>query len=323
MVYCSECGTKNNKTDKVCKNCESTLIKPEYFGFPEYTDFSQLFTDKNKKILNKMSFSVSAYYTILNNITNQAKINYNRLLANISYEDYQNMNFLAKIELITVAFTKIEHKIRGGDLGHYKYNVIDYDDRLESAHQATTLIHELTHHIVYEIFEQTLMYLLEVKKSEVIEAYVKFSLSDVPSRLMNEFCAHTIQNIFTPHGHQNFGSFIIIRNENGLNNKESREFLQFQSLFGNALATDILGIIDEFISPELRNEIIDQYRGELDSELAYTTENLEIYEELPQEIKVFLINLILSSAFEEAQKTELRGFLNGLKEKFDMNNKSN
>ena len=84
------------------------------------------------------------------------------MLDDIPPEDYQNMDILSRVALITMAFAKINHKSRGAELGKYSYNLIRVDDRLDNVHQATTLIHELTHHLVAEIFEQTLMYLLDV-----------------------------------------------------------------------------------------------------------------------------------------------------------------
>ena len=323
MVFCSECGTKNIKTDKVCKKCGSTLIKPEYFESQIYTELNQLFTPKNKKILNEMSFSVSAYYTILQNIFNQARNNYVDILDDIPQEKYQKMDVLSKVALITMAFAKINSKSRGEALGDYSFNVIRIDDRLDEIHQATTLIHELTHHIFAEIFEQTLMYLLEVKKSDVIEAYVGFVLGSYPPTiLMNEYCAHIVEGRFTPHGYQNFGSFQKILNQYfDPKNEEHVRIMNEQRVFGGSLATDILKILDGFISPELRNEILDQYMEEAKFPPSYNQINLETEEELDEPLKVFLINSMLSSAFEPAQKVDL-GEWNAIKEKINRNNKS-
>ena len=324
MVYCSECGENNsNKTDKVCKKCGCVLIKPEYFGLPTYTDFNQLFTDKNKKKLNEMSFSVSAYYTILQNIYNQARTNYDELLDDIPPEEYQKMDVLTKVALITMAFAKINSKSRGAALGDYSFNMIRIDDRLDDIHQATTLLHELTHHIFAEIFEQTLMYLLEVKKSDVIEAYVGFALGTYPPHiLLNEYCAHIVEGRFTPHGYQHFGSFERILNQFfDPKNEEHVRIMNEQRVFGASLATDILKILDGFITPELRNEILDQFKNEAKFPPSYDKIDLETEEELPEPLKVFLINSILSSAFESAQKVDLKE-LNAIKENFNMINKS-
>lgn len=323
MVYCSECGTKNNKTDKVCQKCGCVLIKPEYFGLPEYTDFKQLFTSKNKKMLNEKSFSVSAYYTIIQNIYNEARFNYDEILNDIPPEDYQNMDILSKVALITMAFTKINHKSRGADLGNYAFNLIRVDDRLDDVHQATTLIHELTHHLVAEIFEQALMYVLDIKKSDVVEAYVGFALGSNPSSvLMNEYCAHMVEGRFVPHGYQNFGSFINILQNFDSEKEEDRQLVHFQQVFGGSLATDILRILEEFISPEIRNEILYKFQHESNSAPPYDQINFEINEEFPDSLKVFLINSLLNSAFEQAQETSINGLLNEFKENFNMVNKS-
>lgn len=323
MVYCPECGTKNNKTSNVCKDCGTTLIKPEYYESSEYTDFDQLFTAKNKKKLNEMSFSVSAYGTILQNIYSQARDKYADLLDDIPPEDYQKMDVLSKVAIITMAFTKIGHKSRGADLGNYAFNLIRVDDRLDTVHQATTLIHELTHHLVAEIFEQSLMYLLEAKKSDVIESYVSFALGSNPSSvLMNEYCAHMVEGRFVPHGYQNFGSFINILQNYDSNKEEDRQLVHQQQVIGGSLSIDILKILEEFITPELRNEILEVFRNEAKFPPQYDQINLEINEELPVPVKVFIINSILSQAFEPAQEANLHGVLNEFKENFNMINKS-
>ena len=107
MVYCSQCGTKNTEKNSLCKKCGSILIKPEYFNIKSCAIFNQLFTKENKKILEKLSFSISAYNTIIENIKEQAKENYEELLEDIPQYQQDSMDILSKIALITLAFTKI------------------------------------------------------------------------------------------------------------------------------------------------------------------------------------------------------------------------
>lgn len=302
MTYCSNCATKNTLSNKFCINCGSTLIKEDYFNIPTYHDFSQLLTKENQKTVGKLSFSIDAYNTIIENISNQAKANYKELLEDIPDYRIDSMDILSKIALITLAFTKINYKSRGAELGSYSFNLINIDDRLDNANQISTLIHELTHHLVAEIFEQALMYILEVKKSEVLESFVWFALmSTATTVLMDEYCAHTVEGRFTPHGYQNFGSFNKILSENfDPKKEEDRKAVQSQLIFGNSLAEDIIGILEYFITPQLREEIKAQYKKDFNFPPKYDQIIMETKETLPEQVKVSLVNIVLDFAFDTA-----------------------
>lgn len=322
MSYCSECGFKNNEINTFCNKCGATLIKPEYFEIPTIDDFNQLFTDKNREILKELSFSQEAYFTIMQSIKNQAKANYQELLDDIPYAQQQNMDILSKIALITLAFTKINYKSRGAELGSYSFNLINIDDRLDNANQISTLIHELTHHIVAEIFEQALMYLLEVKKSDALEAFVWLALIGTPtSVLMDEYCAHTVEGRFVPHGYQNFGSFNNILNQHfNHENEEDRQVVQSQLVLANSLAEDIINLLEWFITPKLRREIQAQFKKDFNYPPKYDQILFETKETLPDQVKVTLINLMLHISFEAAEESDLDDALNDFKERFSIVN---
>ena len=324
MVYCSQCGTKNPEVNTFCNKCGSTLIKPEYFNLQTYYDFNQLFTNENKKILEELSFSVGAYNTIIENIKDEGKANYEKLLDEIPYEKQQNMDILSKIKLITNAFAKISYKSRGAELGSYSFNMINIDDRLDKANQISTLIHELTHHLVAEIFEQALMYLLEVKKSETLEAFIWLVLLGSPTAvLMDEYCAHTVEGRFVPHGYQNFGSFNNVLNQSfDPEKEEDRQMVQSHIVLGNSIAEDLIRLLEGFITPQLREEIKAQYKKDFNFPPKYDQIVCETKETLPYQVKASIINIMLVSAFETAQEVDVDDALNEFKKNFIIVNKT-
>ena len=324
MVYCSQCGTKNPEVNTFCNKCGSTLIKPEYFNLQTYYDFNQLFTNENKKILEELSFSVGAYNTIIENIKEEGKANYEKLLDEIPYEKQQNMDILSKIKLITNAFAKISYKSRGAELGSYSFNMINIDDRLDKANQISTLIHELTHHLVAEIFEQALMYLLEVKKSETLEAFIWLVLLGNPTAvLMDEYCAHTVEGRFVPHGYQNFGSFNNVLNQSfDPEKEEDRQMVQSHIVLGNSIAEDLIRLLEGFITPQLREEIKAQYKKDFNFPPKYDQIVCETKETLPYQVKASIINIMLVSAFETAQEVDVDDALNEFKKNFIIVNKT-
>ena len=319
MVYCAECGTENTEINTFCNKCGATLLKEEYFNKRTIDNFNQLFTAKNKEMLNELSFSIDAYNTIIRTIRFQAKANYEELLEDA---DKKNMDILSKIALIALAFTKINYKSRGAELGSYSFNLINIDDRLDNANQISTLIHELTHHLVAEIFEQSLMYLLEVDKSDALEAFVWLTLIGTPtSVLMDEYCAHTVEGRFVPHGYQNFGSFNnILAKEFDPKNEEDRQVVQSQLVFANSLAEDIIKLLEWFITPELRREIKAQFKKDFNYPPQYDQILFETKETLPDQVKVTLINIMLNFSFEAAEENDLNDALNDFKERFSIAN---
>ncbi len=326
MVYCSQCGTKNTAADKFCTKCGSTLIKQDYFNIKTYNDFNGLLSTRNKNIVGKLSFSIDAYNTILKNIRDQGKANYDELLEETPANQRESMDILSKIALITLAFTKINYKSRGAELGSYSFNLINIDDRLDNANQISTLIHELSHHLVSEIFEQALMYMLEARKSEALEAFAWLSLATPVNALMNEYCAHTVEGRFIPHGYQNYGSFNNLLMEHFDPKKEEDiEMVHSQLVFGNSIAEDVIDILEYFITPELREEIKEQYKKDYNFPPKYDQIMFETKDVLPPQVKVSLINIVLDLGFDIARDNlhdeTFNEILNDFKKNFTIVNK--
>ena len=317
MVYCSECGIENDSKQTFCKECGNALIKEEYFKIKTYDEFDKLLTKENKAELAKQSFTVDAYYAILTNILNQGSYRLNQILSTIPPEQKESMSIINKIGFITLAFTEVTYKSKGAELGSYAFNLINIDDRLNTAEQIGTLIHELTHHLVSEIFEQALMFILETEKTEVIEAFAWFALSAPAAVLMNEYCAHSVEGRFVPHGYQNFGSFNNILNSNfDPKSEEDRELVHSQMVLGNSLAEDILRILDFFITPQMREEIKAQYQEDFKFPPQYDQIGWETKDVLPEPVKASVINILLDVAFLPDADEKYREILDNFKKNF-------
>lgn len=324
MVYCSQCGSKNEEDNTFCNKCGSALIKTKYFNIKACDDFNLLLSPQNQKIVEELSLSVDAYNMIIENIKDLGMHNYKEQLASYTDSQIHNMDILSKIALITLSFAKINYKSRGAELGSYTFNLINIDDRLDNANQIGTLIHELTHHLVSEIFEQALMYLLEVKKSDTLEAFVWFALIASPtSLLMHEYCAHTVEGRFIPHGYQNYGSFNnLLGKYFDLENNQDQEAIHSNLVFGNSIAEDLISLLEEFITPDLRQEIMDQFKKDFNYAPRYDQILLESKELLDDEVKVSLINILLGISFDLARKNDLNEILNNFRTSYSEVNRS-
>lgn len=239
MVFCSKCGTENDDSRNNCEKCGELLIKREFFEIKSYENFEDIFSKDNYQKLDEIT--IEEYNTVIENITDMGhhylKEYYDK--ANINK---RHMSILDKIKAIAQAYAKISYKSSGAELGSYSFNSIRVDDRLDKANQISTLIHELTHHIFSEIFEQILMYTWSCSKSDAIEALAWFTLIGSPlAQLTNEYCAHTCEGRFVPHGYQNYGSFNnILMNE--FDPKKDQNAIQLALVMGNTIAQDILSI---------------------------------------------------------------------------------
>lgn len=160
-----------------------------------------------------------------------------------------------KVSKIVNAYAPWSYKSRGSELGSYKSNFIKLDDRLLDSQKISTLIHELTHHLVAEILEIALCYMLDVEKTQAIEGFVAFFLLDPLSKIMNEYCASTVEGRFIPHGFQNYGAFDIVMDECSADDSVKELYMYI----GNTIADDIISILERFIDDGLRNDIKVQF----------------------------------------------------------------
>lgn len=247
-IYCSKCGEKNSISEDYCIECGSILRKfDKYESGDRITSFEDMFTQKHKEQLNEIPLTNEIYEIILNNIYETGK----KSLKN------KGSTALEKVADVVEAYAKWSYKSKGGELGFYSANNIKLDDRLNDSVQIATLIHELSHHLLAEIHEQILMYFWEVEKTYEIEVFVQYILASGTVHLMNEYCAHTVEGRFIPHGYQNYGSFNSILEEQ--KDELDHDTVVISLVLGNTIAEDIIHLLEHFIDEDLRHEIKQQY----------------------------------------------------------------
>ena len=299
------------------------VVPNDYYNFTgefenHLDDFDSILTLKNRDKIKNTYLTTQQYRSILNKI----KLTSDTLLVKIINENNIDLNSLSafeKILLFAESFVKVDYEYSGADLGNYIFNKINLDDRLYTANQIITLIHELSHHLLAEILEQTVMILLNTDKTDAIELYVGFSLMLDKSALMNEYCAHAVESRFTPHGYQDYGSFVKILHDRFDLDKDE-EIIEMCKIVGNTFCQDILTIIEPFIDYNLREDIKEQFKKDLVHPPAYqgifleTKHTLDIYHLLG------LIKDILLDGFDEALRNRER--LLDYKKQFDFYNKS-
>jgi len=317
MVFCSKCGFENKDSNEKCDKCGEFLTKKEFLSTKTISDFDDIFSDENFALIDTLT--VEAYDMIVTNIAEMGHHNLKKYYQ--SENPKMHMNIFDKILAITLAYSKISYKSSGAELGSYSFNSIRVDDRLDTASQISTLIHELSHHLFSEIFEQILMYLWGCRKSDEIEALAWFILIGNPlTQLSNEYCAHTCEGRFIPHGYQNYGSFNKILTEEFEPEKDDKA-VSVGLVFGNTIAQDIIGILEEFIDYDMREEIKKQYKKDYKYPPRYDQILLETDAIVDDEEKIESVCSILKAGFEASKDKEMKDILDTFRESFTEVNK--
>ena len=282
-----------------------------------FTDFKDIFTKENHNKLENIHLTPNQYKNIFSKLQSTSNQILNKSIQENNI-DFNSLSILEKILLFTKSFVEVDYKAGGADLGNYAFNKINLDDRLDAANQITTLIHELAHHLLAEIFEQSTMIILNTDKTNAIESYVGFSLMCAdPSILLNEYCAHTVEGRFTPHGYQNYGSFENILQRFDLN--RDINLVRMCMMVGNTFCQDILALIEPFIDYKLREEIKQQFKKDFNYPPNYQGISLEIKDTLDINQLLDFINFILLTGFNAALQNPDRLF--EYRRQFELHNK--
>ena len=318
MVYCSKCGSANKITNNKCEKCGEFLLKPEFFEEKKQEKFREIFTAKNKKAISQIT--IDSYNTVIKNIINIGHDHLNQLIKE-NHKNKDELSILDKIKILAQSYAEINYKTSGAALGHYAYNSITIDDRLYDSRQISTLIHELAHHLFSEIIEELLMYVWQCNKSESIEAFSWFAITGSPLiALTNEYCAHTCEGRFIPHGYQNYGSFNNILNKE-FDPEKDKEQISLAFLFGNTMAHDIIYILEEFIGPDLRDEIKQQFKED-SFPPNYDQIIQEIEDLMPDDVKIKVLTDIINAGYDAAQNRSMYQSLQDFRDLFREANKS-
>lgn len=172
-------------------------------------------------------------------------------------------------------------------VGAYGFKRAVIDSSLSKTLQIGAMIHELTHHLLFEIFKNAIMYVYQSQATDTIEALGWYALSkNVYWRLMNEYCAHSVEAHYMPLN--NYESFNTILRNHELDQSKVKKAVEL----GNSLANDIIYMLDGFFTQELAEEIKMQF---LSDRVILLKKGCEFESEwnLSEEEKFRMINSVL------------------------------
>lgn len=290
---CPVCGEINDELSVYCVRCKNQMNPISI------DDFDILFNDFNQNLLLNAEISDREYNELLTGIFIKAR-----------YIDIAGESIRDKILNFAGIFTECEPKSRGYERGFiFLGNCIYYDDRLEESVQIATIIHELAHYFLFNIIENLLCYIFKVNSSSVIQSFVWYFLTLPEFKIMNEYCAHTVEGRFIPYGYQNYGSFNnLVENSNF-----SEDELDSMVVLGNSFANEIIVYLEKYLNDDLREEIKLQYRKDLTSP-SYQSIFHETKECFSVSVKNKVIISILGDVLKEGSNLETQKELEIIKD---------
>lgn len=324
LICCDVCGTLNLDENNYCTHCGNKLITEnicpycgeinlDYANFCikcekqinpiTIDDFDVLFNEYNEALLMNAEIRDDEYLEMLSNIFKRA-----------DYIGIYGSTTKDKILNLASIFAQCRPKSRGYERGYIFFgNYICYDDRLDDSVQIATIIHELAHYLLFDIIENLLCNVFHVKTSSTLQSFVWYFLTRPEFRIMNEYCAHTVEGRFIPYGHQNYGSFNELVNQAGYD----RDYLDKLIAFGNTFANEIIVYLEKYIDDDLRQEIKLQYRKDLNSKINDSI-LMETDKVIPLSYKNSYLLKVLYDVLKMASDENAREELESIKEGFEI-----
>ena len=324
MRSCDICGTLNFKENNYCTHCGNKLIlehicpicgedNPDLATYCvkcenqinpiSIDDFETLFSEFNQNLLLNAKISAEEYNQILSSVFVRA-----------DYIDIWGDTIRNKILNLASIFTECKPKSRGYELGFiFLGNGIYYDDRLDDSVQIATIIHEMGHFFLFSIVESLLCHIFKVKPSSTLQSFVWYFLTRPEFKIMNEYCAHTVEGRFIPYGYQNYGSFNVLVEDMGVVD----ESLDSLIILGNSFANEIIGYLEKYIDEDLRNEIKLQYRKDL-TKPTYESIFKETKSSFPVDIKNRVLLNMLYDVLKEVSNADGINELESIKEDIEL-----
>ena len=285
-------------------NLDVDDLKTDY---PNKIDSIVLFTaNKNIRLLSKRKLNPIVYNRILDDI--QADVTKNTVNEE---EIYLKVKRLTEsfIDLEFLADSNIDSSRKVAGAYGFKRAVID--SSLSKTLQIAAMIHELSHHLIFEIFKNTIMYVFQSQETDTIQAFAWYGLTkNVYWLLMNEYCAHTVEcHYMKLKNYESFNNILKV-NEN-LNEDKVKKAVEL----GNCLAMDVIYMLDKFFTPELVYEIKMQFLSDRVILLKKGCE-FESEVELGSEEKFSMINSVLKETLINIKINFSYGELNQFKKIF-------
>lgn len=312
LKYCDICGTINFKENNYCTHCGNKFVIEHicpYCGCINKNqatqcvkcrnqinplridDFDILFSEYNINLLSNADISDEEYNELLRNIFIRA-----------DYSEIYGIGIKERILSLASVFTQCKSKSRGYERGYiFLDNCIYYDDRLDDSVQIATIIHELAHYFLFSIIESLLCHVLKVETSATLQSFIWYFLTLPEFKIMNEYCAHTVEGRFIPYGYQNYGSFNLLVDRIGVDEESLRDMVKL----GNTFANEIIVYLEKYISEDLRQDIKLQYRLDLNKQ-AFESILLETDDAFPLNLKNTILLGVLCNILKEASDENTR-----------------
>ncbi|WP_455644809.1 hypothetical protein [Methanosphaera sp.] len=215
--------------------------------------FNDFFNENVFRKVDAFKLDEEMYNNILEDITSS--------VTDLNYSNDDSC--FMKMVRIANNFVTCVYEGDDGDVGHYSANVIFLTRGISESELIATIIHELTHHIICEILGRILSRVLDCEKNVILESFTWHCTTYTPLMiLINEFAAHTTENYFLPSEYNSYGSFIELLELIRANKKQyvlTDELIQESIVFGKYLSDDVISILDNFITEDLKLEIHDQF----------------------------------------------------------------
>lgn len=290
---CPYCGASNDNFATHCVNC-SSQINPIFID-----NFDTLFSDYNLRLLAEAEISDAEYNDLLKDIFIRA-----------DHVEVYGKTTKDMILSLAKVFTECKPKSRGFERGYiFLDNCIYYDDRLDDSVQIATIIHELGHYFLFSIIEKLLCHVFKVHTSSTLQSFIWFFLTLPEFKIMNEYCAHTVEGRFIPYGYQNYGSFNALVKQIGIGEASLNDMI----VLGNSFANEIIVYLEKYINIGLRADIKVQYRKDL-VQPNYESILLETNDAFPLDIKNRVILNVLLDVFREVSDEKSRIELENIKD---------
>lgn len=217
----------------------------KYESIYKVTSFKNISLYKQKKLNSEIYYKLldSVMDEVLRKIDKNSKDNiYNKITHFVSY------------------FAEIQYESIDEAEGLYLGNLIKIDPSGKTIKKIAIIIHELAHHLLSEILELSLMYLFDSEKTDAIEAFAWYTLNFKDDyRLMNEFCAHTVETYFMPFHYKNYESFNQVLTKFDLENNDDIKKINFAIKLGNTFAQDIIYMLNQYFDDKLKKQIMKQF----------------------------------------------------------------
>lgn len=285
-------------------NLDVDDLKTDY---PNKIDSIVLFTaNKNIRLLSKRKLNPIVYNRILDDIQ-----------ADVTKNTVNEEEIYLKVKRLTESFIDLEFLADSNNdssrkvAGAYGFKRAVIDSSLSKTLQIAAMIHELSHHLIFEIFKNTIMYVFQSQETDTIQAFAWYGLTkNLYWLLMNEYCAHTVECHYMKL--KNYESFNNILKINGNLDKDK---VKKAVELGNCLAMDIIYMLDKFFTPELVYEIKMQFLSDRVILLKKGCE-FESEVELGSEEKFSMINSVLKETLINIKINFSYGELNQFKKIF-------